>query len=85
MDARVAREAPPDDARAIMIIPPDLLSAEALRGIIEDFVTSEGTDYGLEEVPLEDKVRAVRSQIDRGDVEIVFDPKTESIDLVRRR
>jgi len=39
-----------------MIIPHQMLSPEALRGVIEDCVTREGTDYGLQEIPLATKV-----------------------------
>jgi len=37
-----------------------MLSPEALRGVIEAFVTREGTDYGAQEVPLDTKVFQVR-------------------------
>jgi uncharacterized protein YheU (UPF0270 family) len=40
-----------------MIIPHRRLSPDALRGVIEAFITREGTDYGLHEVPLADKAR----------------------------
>ena len=52
------------------------LSPEALEGLIEEFVTRDGTDYGLEERTLDDKKAAVRRQLDRGEVVIVFDPET---------
>ena len=39
-----------------MIIPHRRLSPAALRGVIEAFITREGTDYGLHEVPLATKV-----------------------------
>jgi uncharacterized protein YheU (UPF0270 family) len=39
-----------------MIIPHWMLSPDALRGVIEAFVTREGTDYGAQEVPLATKV-----------------------------
>ena len=32
-----------------MIIPHRLLSPDALRGVIETFVTREGTDYGAQD------------------------------------
>ena len=35
-----------------MIIPHERLSLEALQGIIEAFVTREGTDYGTQDVSL---------------------------------
>ncbi len=39
-----------------MIIPYQMLSPEALRGVIEAFITREGTDYGAQEVALDTKV-----------------------------
>lgn len=67
-----------------MIIPYEQLSAEALTGLIEEFITREGTDYGWEEVTLATKVEQVRQQLKRGDVVIVFDPATESVSLLTR-
>ena len=43
-----------------MIIPHRTLSPDALRGVIEAFVTREGTDYGAQEVPLDTKVLQVQ-------------------------
>jgi len=34
-----------------MIIPHRLLSPDAVRGVIDAFVTREGTDYGAHDVP----------------------------------
>ena len=45
-----------------MIIPHWMLSPEALRGVIEAFVTREGTDYGAQEVPLDTKVLQVQQR-----------------------
>ena len=41
-------------------IPVDALSRQALDGLIEEFVTRDGTDYGTEERSLDDKKDAVR-------------------------
>lgn len=68
-----------------MIIPHEQLSDEALRGLMEEFITREGTDYGWEETPLETMVEQVRAQVERGDVVIVFDPATESVSLLTAR
>lgn len=67
-----------------MIIPYEQLSAETLTGLIEEFITREGTDYGWEEVPLDTKVEQVMQQLKRRDVVIVFDPATESVSLLTR-
>jgi len=66
-------------------IPLDELSGEALRGIAESFVLREGTDYGDREVPFEAKVEQVLRQLMRGEAQILFDPSTESVDLVVSR
>jgi len=63
-------------------VPPGELSPPALRGVIESFVLREGTDYGERDVALEDKVAAVRAQLERGEARILFDPLTETIDIV---
>ena len=64
-----------------MEIPAEELSAAALRGIIEEFVTREGTEYGASEVPLATKVAQIVAQIRRGEVIIDFDPITDTVDL----
>ncbi len=63
-------------------IPLDRLSEEALTGIIDEFTTREGTDYGRE-YSLSEKRAHVLAQLRRGDVVILFDPKTETTNLVR--
>lgn len=63
-------------------IDPALLSAEALQGVIEQFVLREGTDYGPVEVTLATKVADVRRQLERGEARIVFDPATETVTLL---
>ena len=61
---------------------PDQLSPEALRGLIEEYVSREGTDYGPGEWTLDDKVEQVRAQIERGEAKIVFDSELESASIV---
>lgn len=63
-------------------VPPAELSAEALRGVVESFVLREGTDYGERDVPFETKVAQVLSQIERGEAQILYDPVSESVDIV---
>ena len=58
-----------------------MLSSEALRGVIEAFVTREGTDYGPQEVALETKVAQVQQQFDEGTVVLVYDEATESVNI----
>ena len=74
----------------------DQLSPDALRGLIEEFVTREGTDYGDEraergegirpsrEWSLEDKVAQVVQQLERGEVRIVFDLELGTASIIPR-
>jgi uncharacterized protein YheU (UPF0270 family) len=64
-----------------MIIPHRLLSPDALRGVIEAFVTREGTDYGAHDVPLVTKVAQVRQQLDDGAAVLVYDDATDSVTI----
>lgn len=67
-----------------MIIPYEQISSDALTGLIEEFITREGTDYGWDEVPLNVKVEQVRRQLKTRDIVIVFDPATESVSLLTK-
>ncbi len=61
------------------------LSEEALAGVLEEFVTREGTEYGRDEVSLEAKMAAVRAQLAAGEVALLFDAETGTTNLVLRR
>ena len=65
-----------------VVIPCTELSEDALRGVVESFVLREGTDYGEREFSLDQKVEHVLKQLRRGEAQIVFDPATETIDIV---
>lgn len=67
-----------------MIIPHQQLSSDALLGLIEEFITREGTDYGEMEVLLEQKVEQVKAQLQANEIVIVFDPQLESVSLLPR-
>ena len=65
-------------------VPHTALEKDLLRAVIESFVLREGTDYGERELSLDDKVRRVLRLLERGDARIVFDPRTESVDVVTK-
>lgn len=58
------------------------LSPTALRGLVEEYVSREGTDYGEGEWSLEDKVEQVLQQLRRGEARIVFDAEFESASII---
>ena len=64
---------------------PDQLSPEALRGLIEEFVLREGTDYGAVERSVEEKIAQVSAQLASGDAQLVFDPPTQTTNIVVAR
>ena len=68
----------------LVLVPHGSLSPEALRGVMEEFITREGTDYGHVEHSLEHKLGVVERQIRRGDVLIVFDAESESVTLMHK-
>ncbi len=72
-------------AQTPVVVPHADLGADLLRSVVESFVLREGTDYGEREIPLADKVARVIRQLDRGDVQIIFDPPTETVDNVAER
>ena len=65
-----------------MTIPWQSLSDDALRGVIEDFVSREGTEYGSHEISMADKVTQVRNQLQKNEVVIVFDAQSDSCSIM---
>ena len=61
------------------------LSPAAVNGVIEEFVSREGTEYGAQEVSLETKCRQVMRQLKKGDVIITFNDEDQSCSLVSSR
>ena len=75
-------DGPSDGPPTGVELDPAQLSPGALRGLVEEYVTREGTDYGQGDWSLEDKVGQVLRQIDRGEARIVFDLELESASIV---
>lgn len=63
-------------------VPWATLSDETLDRLIAEFVTRDGTDYGDVERSLADKIADVRRQLARGEAKIVFDPESETANIV---
>ncbi len=60
------------------------LSDEALNGVIEEFVSRDGTDYGEKEVTLESKINQVMNQLQQKKAYIVFDNETQSCTILHK-
>jgi hypothetical protein len=63
-------------------VPHTTLASDTLRAVIESFILREGTDYGMRELSLDDKVGRLIRLLERGEARIVFDPQTETVDVV---
>jgi uncharacterized protein len=61
-----------------MRISPTLLSTTALRAVVEEFVTRDGTDH----TSCEQRIETVLHQLDAGRVELHFDARTETCNIV---
>ena len=65
-----------------MKIPYTELSQEALLGVMDAFILREGTDYGHEEITIDQKRSRVLSMLQSGEAEIVFYQESDHIDIV---
>jgi hypothetical protein len=65
-----------------MIVPWQQLSAEALNGIIEEFIMREGTDYGELEVSLQTKKNQLIQQLQQNKIVLVYSELHETVNLM---
>ncbi len=65
-------------------VPAERLGAEVLQGLLEEFASRDGTDYGEREVTLSQKVGNLQGQLRRGDLLILYETESESWDLLPR-
>ncbi|WP_374442120.1 YheU family protein [Pseudomonas panipatensis] len=64
-----------------MLIPYDLIEAETLNNLLEDFVTRDGTDNG-DDTLLQTRVERARHALQRGEAVIVFEPESQQCQLM---
>ncbi|MGB5326022.1 MAG: YheU family protein [Pseudomonadales bacterium] len=82
-DIKAGHEKPASGQRWLRV-PVSALSTDALQGLLEEFASRDGTDYGQQEITLEQKVLQIRRALERGDCAIVFDENSESCQIVTR-
>lgn len=63
-------------------IPWESLSDEALQGVLEEFVSREGTEYGASDVPLETKCLEVKKQLQKGEAYITWNEEDQSCSII---
>ncbi len=68
-----------------MIIPWQQIAPDTLDNLIKEFVLREGTDYGENEISLDDKVAQIKTQLETGEAVVVFSELHETVDIQLRR
>lgn len=66
-------------------VPHGELAPDTLRAVIESFVLREGTDYGARDASFESKVADVLRQLERREAVIIYDPPSDSVDIIVKR
>jgi uncharacterized protein YheU (UPF0270 family) len=67
---------------SIYIIPSNKLSSEALQGVIEEYISRDGTDYGDIEVSAAIKFRQVKDKLENGFAILIFDDETGTTNIL---
>jgi uncharacterized protein YheU (UPF0270 family) len=65
-------------------VPYGQIDPETLRRMIQEFVSRDGVDWGDPGCTLEEKVEQVYQQLKNKKARIVFDQKTETVNIVYR-
>ncbi|MCH2185236.1 YheU family protein [Myxococcota bacterium] len=63
-------------------VPFETLEPGTLRRLAEEFVTRDGTDYGLREQSLEEKVDGLMKALETGQARIYFEAESQTINIV---
>lgn len=66
-------------------VPYRQIHPETLQRLIQEFVTRDGADWGEAGCSLEDKVRQVQQQLTAGQVRVVFDLRSQTVNIVACR
>jgi len=60
----------------------DQLSPESILGVIEEFVSRDGTYYGMTDVPFETKMQQVKRQLKSGQSVLVYDEAMQTCNIL---
>jgi uncharacterized protein YheU (UPF0270 family) len=65
-------------------VPTSALAEPTLLALLEEFASRDGTDYGLNELSLDEKVGRLREQLNASRIILMYDSDSEQWDLVER-
>lgn len=63
-------------------VPTSQLAEQTLVALLEEFASRDGTDYGVKELTLDEKVGRLRGQLDASRIMLMYDSDSEQWDLV---
>ena len=63
-------------------VPYERLDPETLQNVIQEFVTRDGADWGEVGGTLEDKIGQVMQQLRNRKVKVVFEMKSQTVNIV---
>jgi uncharacterized protein YheU (UPF0270 family) len=67
-----------------MIIPYEILSRKVFQGLVEEFVTREGTDSDFTKKSLEENIEIIKRQLENRDAFIVYDKATQTSKIISK-
>jgi uncharacterized protein YheU (UPF0270 family) len=65
-------------------VPASRLEERTLLALLEDFASRDGTDYGVRELPLDEKVGRLLEQLNASKIVLLYDSDSEQWDLLER-
>lgn len=65
-------------------VPTSQLAEQTLLALLEEFASRDGTDYGVKELTLDEKVGRLREQLNTSRIMLMYDSDSEQWDLVER-
>ena len=63
-------------------VPHGRLQSDILQGLLEEYASRDGTDYGERETSLEQKVAQLLRQLSDGELSILYDTESEQWDIL---
>lgn len=68
--------------QAAIEVPYQQISASALQGLLEEFITREGTNYGEVEVSIDEQLNRAMLRLKCKEIKIMFYPDTQHCQLL---
>ena len=65
-------------------VPSERLAAPTLEALLQEYASRDGTDYGLVESSLQDKVASLRLQLENRSLALLYDAASEQWDILPR-